>query len=303
MDLRLALEIGGTKFQAAVGTTNGKIIVSGRCRVPPGDLDEQLAALTDLARRVAGGRRCQSVGIGFGGPVDLSTGRVVLSHHVAGWSDFPLTDWARETFGLPVAIENDTNAGALAEATCGAGRGCRTVFYTNVGSGIGGGLVIDGRIYNGRFGACEIGHTRLWDARAGEYRIVEQLCSGWAIDRMARERAAAGEMPRVLTLAGGDPAAVTAEHVGAAAGEGDGPARELIAEAATNFGVAVANVVTLLNPDRVVVGGGVSLIGEPFFAPLRASAARYVIEIYRDNYRIVPAELGESVVLVGAMLI
>jgi len=298
MDLRLALEIGGTKFQAAVGTPDGKIIASGRCRVSGRDLDEQLAALTGLARQVAAGHACRSVGIGFGGPVDLSTGRVVLSHHVAGWSDFPLADWAGETFGLPAAIENDTNAGALAEATCGAGRGCRTVFYTNVGSGIGGGLVIDGRIYNGRFGACEIGHTRLWDARAGEYCIVEHLCSGWSIDRMARERAAAGDMPRALALA-----AVTAEHVGRAAGEGDGPARELIAEAATNFGVAVANVVTLLNPERVVVGGGVSLIGEAFFAPLRASAARHVIDIYRDNYRIVPAELGENVVLVGALLI
>jgi len=200
-------------------------------------------------------------------------------------------------------IENDTNCGALAEARLGAGAGAKVVFYTNIGSGIGGGIVIDGQLYSRPFGAAEIGHTKLWDPAAGDYCIVERLCSGWSINRMAREQVAAGKMPQVLALAGGKPENVTAEHVGQAAAEGDPAAIALIEAAARNFAVALCNVIALLNPDTIVVGGGVSLMGDLFFAPLRAAVARSVFKPYADNYQIVPSGLGENVVLVGALLI
>ena len=302
MSLRLALEIGGTKFQAALGEAGGRIIRADRCGVR-GDLDEQVSILEALARKVLAGEAVERVGIGFGGPVNLATGRVVLSHHVAGWGDFPLVEWAQRNFGVPCAIENDTNAGALAEATLGAGRGGRVVVYSNIGSGIGGGLVIDGRLHNGRLGAFEIGHTKLWDKESGQYVIVEHLCSGWSINRIARQRAAAGAMPRVLALAGGEVAAISAEQVGRAASAGDEPARELVREVAENYAIALCNVITLVNPDRVVIGGGVSLMGDVFFQPLRAAVARQVFDLYRDNYQILPAGLGENVVLVGALLL
>ena len=300
----LAIEIGGTKLQAALGTEAGEILKRRRRAVPRGstasDIREMVA---ELGRELTAGRRPRHVGIGFGGPVDTAAGRVIVSFHVPGWDGFPLRQWGEETFAAPCRIQNDTNCGALAEARVGAGAGAEAVFYTNIGSGIGGGLVINGRLYDRPGGACEIGHTKLWDPQAGQYCIVEQLCSGWSLDRMARQRARAGLLDRALELAGGEVEDLTAEHVGAAAAEGDEAARELLAGVAHNFAIALCNVIALLNPDRIVVGGGVSLMGEVFFGPLRAAVAEGVFKPYARNYEIVPAGLGEDVVLVGALLI
>ncbi len=304
MTKRLAIEIGGTKLQAAVGDAEGKISDVRRCPVPPGsDAGDIRRLLVSLVRPLARARGMERVGIGFGGPVDAEGGRIVRSFHVAGWDGFGLREWAEGQFGLPCVIENDTNCGALAEARAGAGAGAKVVFYTNVGSGIGGGIVIDGKLYRRPLGAAEIGHTRLWDARSGEYVIVEKLCSGWSIGRMAREQAAEGGMPKVLQLAGGDAEAITAEHVGRAAGAGEAAAVDLIAAAAGNFAVALCNVIALISPDRIVVGGGVSLMGEAFFRPLREAVARQAFGPYAGRYQIVPAALDENVVLVGALLL
>ena len=303
MSERLAIEIGGTKLQAALGDAEGRISRQQRCGVRPGSDAEGICQLVvELVGGLVGGGRIERVGIGYGGPVDTEAGRVVRSFHVAGWDGYPLRDWAERQFGAPCVIENDTNCGALAEARLGAGRGAKVVFYTNVGTGIGGGIVVDGSLYRRPLGAAEIGHTKLWDARSGEYVILEQLCSGLSIGRMARELAAEGKMPRVRELAG-SAEQITAEHVGRAAAEGDEPARRLVAAVAADFAVALCNVIALLNPDRIVVGGGVSLMGEAFFGPLRKAVAGRVFPPYADNYEIVPAGLAENVVLVGALLI
>jgi glucokinase len=287
-----------------LGTADGKVLRARRCSVPDGaDAGEIRRLLADLAAETLGGEKVERVGIGFGGPVDVETGQVVRSFHVAGWDGFDLRAWAENTLALPCVIENDTNCGALAEATVGAGAGAAVVVYTNIGTGIGGGLVIDGRLYSRPLGGMEIGHTKLWDRAAGEYCIVEHLCSGWSIARMARQRAAEGRMPRVLELAGGKPEAIAARHVGSAAGEGDGPAVELVRQVAGDFAVALCNVITLLAPDRVIVGGGVALMGEVFFGPLRQAVAERIFEPYAGGYEILPAALGEDVVLIGALLI
>ncbi len=304
MAKRLALEIGGTKLQAALGTADGKILRAGRCSVPDGaDAGEIRRQLADLAAETLGGEKVERVGIGFGGPVNVETGQVVRSFHVAGWDGFDLRAWAEQTIARPCVIENDTNCGALAEATVGAGAGARVVVYTNIGTGIGGGLVVGGRLYSRPLGCMEVGHTKLWDRPAGEYCIVEHLCSGLSIARMARERAAGGRMPRVLELAGGEVEAVTARHVGSAAGEGDGAALELVRQVAADFAVALCNVITLLNPDRVVVGGGVTLMGDAFLGPLRDAVAQRIFRPYAGSYEILPAALGEDVVLIGALLL
>lgn len=300
----LAIEIGGTKLQAAVGTGGGEILRRDRCLVPPGaDAAAVLDRAGELADGLLGGQRVERVGIGFGGPVDVASGRVVRSFHVAGWDGFALRAWAERMFGLPCAIENDTNCGALAEARLGAGAGADVVLYTNIGSGIGGGLVIEGRLYSRPVGAVEVGHTKLWDRRAGDYCIAEHLCSGWSIARMARERAAGGQMPRVLALAGGEVDSIAANHVGAAAADGDGPAVELVRQVTADFAVALCNAITLLNPDRIIVGGGVSLMGDVFLELLRTAVAERVFAPYAGRYEILPAAFGEEVVLVGALLI
>ena len=304
MDRRLAIEIGGTKLQAALGDASGKILRLERCAVPSGVNAATIRdLLAELAGKLTGGQDVERVGIGFGGPVDAESGRVVRSFHVPGWDGFRLRDWAEERLGLPCVIENDTNCGALAEARLGAGAGASVVFYPNIGTGIGGGIVIEGELYSRPLGAAEIGHMKLWDSESGGYVIVETLCSGRSLGRMAQQRAAAGAMPRVLELAGGNARNVTAEHVGRAAAEADPPAAELVAAAADNFAVALCNVIALINPDRIVVGGGVSLMGEAFFEPLREAVARRVFPPYAKRYEIVPAGLGENVVVVGALLI
>ena len=169
--------------------------------------------------------------------------------------------WFLQRFKLPTIVENDTNAAALAEALVGAGRGRRAVLYSNVGTGIGGGFVVDGKVQNGRFGAMEIGHTQYFVR--GRWRILEELSSGLSIER----------------------------------------GKTTLAQSAKYYGVALANAIMLLNPDIVVVGGGVSLAGERFLGPVRGTVARLVFAPFRGNYRIVAAGLGETVVIVGAALL
>ena len=302
--MRLAIEIGGTKIQAALGTDTGEIRRQMRRSVPPGASSEDILALVaGMAGELTAGERVERVGIGFGGPVDSDSGRIVRSFHVSGWDDFALADWARERIGLDCRIENDTNCGGLAEARVGAGAGADVVVYTNIGTGIGGALVVGGQLYSRPIGCMEIGHTKLYDRDAGDYCIVEHLCSGRSIERMARARAARGELPSPLALAGGEVDAITARHVGDAACDGDVAALELVHRMAGDFAIALCNVITLLNPDRVIVGGGVPLMGDVFFAPLRQAVAERIFPPYADRYEILPAALGEEVVLVGALMI
>ena len=258
----LGCEIGGTKLQVGVVTAHGQLRQLVRLAVDrqagrAGILRQFTAVIPDLLRA----NRIQAIGVGFGGPVDGRTGRVIRSHQIAGWSGFALQRWFARQFDLPVVVENDSNCAALAEARCGAGRGRRVVFYTNIGTGIGGGLVIAGQLYNGRFGAMELGHTRL--PVGPRWPTVEELAAGLAIER----------------------------------------GRSTVAQSARVLGGAVANVIALLNPDVVVIGGGVAQAGAKFFRPLRTTVQRLVFAPYRRNYRIVPAAVGEAVVVVGAALV
>jgi glucokinase len=265
----LGVEIGGTKLQLGVCDRQGHVTTLERRRVArrlgaAGILAqiEQIAPV--LLRRGAPGGRARpvtAIGVGFGGPVDVARGRAVRSHQITGWEGFPVQRWFERKFGLPVFVDNDQNCAALAEARAGAGRGKRTVVYVTVGTGIGGGLVIDGALYNGRYGAVEIGHVKMF-AR-GRWRSVESLASGLAIERGV----------------------------------------STVPEAARYLGVALANMVAIVNPDLVIVGGGVSLAGERFFRPLRATVRRHVFPPFRNNYRIVRPALGERVVVVGAALL
>jgi len=258
----LGCEIGGTKLQIGVADARGHI--RQLVRLPVDRQAGRAGILRQFATTIPGLLHqypVQAIGVGFGGPVDCQRGRVVKSHQVAGWSGFPLRQWFVRHFHLPVVVENDSNCAALAEARQGAGCGQRVVFYTNIGTGIGGGLVIDGTLYNGRYGAMELGHTRL--PVGPKFPTVEELAAGLAIERK----------------------------------------QSTVAKSARVMGVAVANVIALLNPDVIVIGGGVAKAGPKFFRPLRATVHRLVFAPYRQNYRIVPAQLGESVVVVGAVLL
>jgi glucokinase len=333
----LGIEIGGTKLQLGVGAGDGRQLVAVERR----DIDPQRGAAAILEQIETAGvallqkHHVSRIGVGFGGPVDAAAGRVLKSHHIDGWDNAPLAEWCRSALGRPTVIANDCDAAALAEARFGAGRGQSIVFYVTVGTGIGGGLVIDGRLHGGgRPAAAEIGHLRpgLYADRPEE--TVESLASGWGIAAAARARLS-GDVSRSLQTArrGGGPVnpdvvrrrladaeltgreyaadllhraggrldLLTAKMVAQAAADGNEVAREVLEHATEALGWAVAQVITLLAPQVIVVGGGVSLSGEQFFAPLRQQAARYVFPPLADSYEIVPAALGELVVVHGAL--
>jgi glucokinase len=299
----LGIEIGGTKLQFGLGAAEGgKLTALERADVRPERgaegirrQIEQIAA--PLIRQYA----VKAIGIGFGGPVDMAAGRIVKSHHVTGWDGFAVVDWCSKTFGLPACVANDSDMAGLGEARFGAGRGKRVVFYTNVGSGIGGALCIHGRVYVGGAGiASELGHVRPGPQADTPRQIVETASSGWAIAEAARADAPlAAELARQYDCPTDQ---LTSKMVAEAAGAGNPSARAIFDRATQTYGWAIAQMITLLSPEIVVVGGGVPLAGEVlFFAPLRQQVERYVFPPLRGTYRIAPAELGEEVVVHGAL--
>ena len=309
----LGIEIGGTKLQLGVGPGDGTLVGLWRGTVDPaagGDgIRAQIVAavpeLLDTARvkhvRLAG------VGVGFGGPVDDERQRIIKSHQIAGWDDFPLPAWLEGALGVPVVLGNDADLAGLAEALHGAGRGCSPVFYMTIGSGIGGGLVVDGEVYRacGR-GAAEIGHLRILDWRnrfEPTLTPLEEIASGWAIGRRARHLLDGGEgADSLVRQLAADVATVDARLVGVAATRGDSFARTVLLEALVSLAEAICAAVVLLCPRRVVIGGGVSLIGEKaFFAPLREMIAERAFGPFAGLTDVVPAALGEAVVVHGAL--
>lgn len=334
----LAIEIGGTKLQLGIGTAQGGPLEELR-RL---DVDPQQGAegirqqIRQVSPELIHKHHVVTVGIGFGGPVDAVAGRTILSHHVEGWNDFPLAEWCRQTLGVPAVIGNDSDLAGLGEARFGAGQGARIVFYSNVGTGIGGALVIDGRLYRGAGGiASELGHLRPGLQCEEPDQILESIAAGWGIAAAARallgepishpfgrltEDDRLGEPEDVrrklieleesderhaadlLGRCDGDPQRLSARIVAEAAAAGNPLAGEVFGRACRVYGWALAQMITLLAPDVVVLGGGVSLAGEELFlAPVRRHVARYVFPPLADSFQIVPAALGEEVVLHGAL--
>lgn len=303
--MRLALEIGGTKLQAALGTADGRIAQTLRADSPAdagADAVRRRVADLVLQIRSLADEPLEQVGVGFGGPVDAGTGRVIRSHQVTGWDDFDLAAWARDAAGLPAVVENDANCGALAEARLGAGADADRVLYMNVGSGIGGGVCVGGRLVSGPLGG-EMGHTWVWDAEAGGYAHLEDVCSGWAIARRARTLAELDPRTSLLALAGGDAGALDARTVARAVREGDAAAGRLLDHVAETLAVALASAAAVVAPERIVVGGGVAGMGEVLFGRLRDAFARRVFAPMADRTEIVPAARIEENVLVGALLL
>lgn len=294
----VALEIGGTKLQVAVGTPAGEILDRRRFTVDPAAgapaiRDEIAAALPEIV----GQWRPAAVGVGYGGPVDRRTGLIVKSHHVSGWEGFPLGEWLADVAGLPVAVDNDANVAALGEALHGAGRGADPVFYVTVGSGVGGGLVCGGRIFHGSgMGEAEIGHLRL--GPAGE--ITEDYCSGWSIDRRIRAAVAAAPASALARLVEASPGQ-EARHLGPALAAGDPLAADILDGAADKLALALSHVAHLCHPEVIVLGGGVTLLGEPLRQAVATHLGRFMMEALRPGPRVALAALREDAVPVGAI--
>jgi glucokinase len=300
MNKHLGIEIGGTKLQLVAGGSDGTIRDRARAEIEPqrggeGIREQITHALPGLLSRHAP----RSIGVGFGGPVDHTTGRIARSHQIEGWSGFDLAGWLKEHSGLPVFVENDANVAALGEAIAGAGKGCRTVFYVTLGSGVGGGLIVDGRIYHGDApGESEIGHVRL--DRSGV--LVEQRCSGWAVDRRIREAIPTHPDSALIKLIGRETRG-EARFLIEALQQGDALAQSILDETADDLAFGLSHVVQLMHPEVIVLGGGLSLIGEPLRDRVAQRLRRYIMEVFGDGPAVTLSELKEDAVPVGALIL
>jgi glucokinase len=294
----LAVEIGGTKLQIVAGQADGTILHRERLTVDRArgaeGIREQIA--TTLPQLISAWQPL-AIGVGYGGPVNWRTGRIVKSYHVPGWHDFPLGSWLSELSGLPVYVENDGNVAALGEATFGAGRGCDPVFYVTVGSGVGGGLISENRIYHGFLpGETEVGHLRL----GPNLEITEHFCSGWSIDRRIREAVAQHPNSELARLTAESPGN-EARHLAAALKAGDTLASQLLSETTEKLALALSHVTHLCHPEVIVLGGGVSLLGEPFRRSVADHLQRMIMDAFQPGPRIALAALREDSVPAGAL--
>jgi glucokinase len=332
----LGIEIGGTKLQLGVGDGDGAPLVAlERFDVEPArGAGGILGQIQTSAERLILRHGVRAIGVGFGGPVDPTSGRVLKSHQIEGWQDFPLADWVRTAFNLPVSLGNDADLGGLAEARFGAGKGANPVFYITVGTGIGGGLIVDGHIYRGSgLGAAELGHLRPGLNADQPEQSIESIASGWGIAAavqaqlqgpvshrftpfmgvarkpeslrqhlIAEEEASEEYTADLLERCDGELDRITAKLVAQAAADGNAIALDVLHHAWQVLGWGIAQMITLLAPAAVVIGGGVSLAGEElFFNPVRSACERFVFPPFIGTYKIVPASLGEEMVVYGAL--
>jgi glucokinase len=275
----LAIDIGGTKFTMAVFDSDRMIARESRATDREGGKDwmvEQIGVLASEWARTHCLRRC---GIGFGGPVDYPSQRVTLSTHVGGWDGFDLPGFVQSVTGAPAIMDNDANVGALGEAFHGAGRGLDPLFYMTLSTGIGGGIIAGGHIYRGADSyAGELGHLTVRpdgpECLCGSRGCFERMCCGlWLQQDYGRS---AKELLQ-------DPSFVDRYVVDLALG--------------------LKSCIMLLNPARIVVGGGISKAGSALFEPLRRELRRQITSWSRARIDVVPAELGDDSVLWGALVL
>jgi len=241
----------------------------------------------------------EAIGVGYGGILESSTGRVLLSVQVPGWQDFMLKDWFEQKFGIPTVVVNDTVCGGYAEYRLGSGRGYRSFYYTNIGTGIGGAMFFDGRTYDGvGYGGVYMGNTYVHDplAAPGTVCKLENFCSGVAIEKRLR---APGRVPEDSMLFG---TARSCYDLKLAADAQDAFALSELELFASVYGVTLANFITLFSPERVAIGGGVANLGEVLMEPIRRHTDKYVFESAKGRYDIVQCELMDENVLIGAAL-
>jgi glucokinase len=320
----LGIEIGGTKLQLGVGSgDDAQFEAFERYDVIPEQGAEGiLQQIRDSAQGLMQRFDIQRVGFGFGGPVDGTTGRVITSHQIDGWTGLPLLDWVQEHLNVPAVLGNDCDCGALAEARYGSGKGHRTVFYITVGTGVGGGLVVDGRVHGtDRPAAAEIGHLRPGLVADDPHATVESVASGWGMAATGRAslsnapersqdrlfpfgRPVLNEVDRrdLLERCGENPGSLTTVMIGAAAAAGNRGARAILRTGTDTLGWAIAQMMSLVAPDVVVVGGGVSLLGgELFLDPIHSAVSRYLFPPLEGAFRLASPQLGEEVVVHGAI--
>lgn len=298
-DYVLALDFGGTKLSAALIAIDelsaGSLAWHRRERAfsPAGaDAHYDITTMVRLGKQLLSGERPAVLGVSFGGPVDFERGIVRLSHHVPGWENIPLQAVLEAEFGVPAVVDNDANAAALGEHRFGAGQGVGSMMYITVSTGVGGGWVLNGRLWRGHEGmAGEIGHTVVDPlgptCLCGKRGCVERLASG---PYMARD---------LEILRGAAAGAMSGQQAASAARAGDSDAIQILDRGARALGVGIGNAANLLNPAIFVLGGGVTKSGERWWSNVRQAAKKTALPEVR--FDILPAALGDDAPLWGAV--
>lgn len=289
------IEIGGTKLQVVLGDETGAIHERNSHIINASEGARVIRTLIEQDLRRFGA--IDGVGVGFGGPVNRLTGEIWTSYHVEGWTGFNLLNWLKDLTGSFAAIDNDANVAALGEAVAGAGSQYNIVFYMTLGSGVGGGLAIEGEIYRGHIGGeLEFGHVRLTPAGL----TVQDSCSGWAVNEKVLE--AMETSPKLARFAKQYPGA-EAKALLPAIVSGDAQSMEILNSTAMDLAFGLSHVVHLLHPDTIVLGGGLSLIGEMLRKKVEQHLKTFLMDAFQPGPVIQLSRLGADVVPAGALLL
>ena len=310
----LGVDLGGTNIVTGAVAADGSAVLGVRSAPtrPEEGADAVVARIAQLCRESiteaarAGGDAAKIAGVGIGspGPLDRERGLVLITPNL-GWKNFPLRDRVSDALQLPATLDNDANCAVFGEFWIGAGRGSKHLVGLTIGTGIGGGIVIDGQLYHGASDAAgEIGHTTIDSTgrrcKCGNYGCLEAYASGPAIAARAVEGIESGAETTLAASVGGDLAQVTAQTVYQAAHDGDDFALEVVRETAKFLGAGVANLINIFNPDTVVILGGVTQAGDRLFVPLREEVKRRAFKPAVEACRILPGELPGTAGVVGA---
>jgi glucokinase len=299
----IGVDLGGTRIRAAL--TDHALNLHERLETltqAEEGLEPTLERIKNLVHKVMPkSRRVQAIGISAPGPSNPKTGMIVAPPNLPGWHNVPLKDIIQDEFNVPVFLGNDANVAALAEVAMGAAQNYQHAVYITVSTGVGGGVIIDGRMLQGREGlAAEIGHMPIV-IDGGHVSSIEKEASGTALGRKAREAIERGESTMIYQMANGDLHKINGGLVGKAAVQGDALARRLVEHAGWIVGIGIVSLLHVFNPQIIVVGGGVTALGDLLFDPMRRAVDIHVIDAaYTQDLKIVPAGLGEDVSIYGA---
>ena len=307
----LAIDLGGTKVIAAIISDEGEMMAREYHRTladeGPQPVIDQMLSVIDCLLRVKDVDLSQlhSISVAAAGAIDTERGLVTLSPNLPGWSNIPLRDIIKEKYGVNTFLINDASAAALGEHRFGAGRGVKSLIYLTVSTGIGGGIIINDKLYLGPCGSAgEIGHMTIDvngpRCNCGNIGCWETLASGTAVAQEAIRRISRGERSSLTEIVEGKIENITAEKVGVAARGGDFLALDIIAKAAVYLGVGMVNLVNIFNPEMIVVGGGMVKMGDLLLAPARQVVWERAFQVSAQAVRIIPAQLGDDAGVLGA---
>jgi len=309
----LAIDVGGTKIIAAIIFDKSQVMAKEYYLTladeGPQPVIERIFSAIDhlLGLRNIGSSQLTSISIAAAGAINLDKGLITSSPNLPGWHDVPLRDIVKEKYRVNTCLINDASAAALGEHRLGAGRGVSNLIYLTVSTGIGGGIIINGKLYFGQSGSAgEIGHMTIDvngpRCNCGNTGCFEVLASGTAVAKEAIRRIRQGERSSLIEIVAGKIENITAEKVEVAARGGDSLALDIISRAAIYLGVGMVNLVNIFNPEMIIVGGGMAKMGDLLLNPARQVVKERAFQLSAQAVRIVPAQLGEDAGVLGAAI-